>query len=153
MIRTSAVALLLLTITFGYSQQLTNTDCIAATPICQNSYSEDVVPLNEGIFDNEINRDINCMGDGEVKVIWYSFTVNNSGQFGFVIEPNVADADYDWSLFNLTNNNCSDIFNSPSLVVSCNAAGSPRGTLGCNGLTGATGANNINIQGGGCGVT
>ncbi|MDV7393754.1 hypothetical protein RZS08_20420, partial [Arthrospira platensis SPKY1] len=71
-----------------------------------------------------------------------------SGNFGFLITPNDPNDDYDWSLFNITTASCEDIYDDPSLVVSCNAAGG--GT--CNGNTGATGATSYNNQGGGCGA-
>lgn len=131
----------------SYSQVITNTDCIGATPVCANIYMENIVPKNEGFFPNEINDDISCTSV-EVKNIWYTFTVNKTGKFGFVIQPNSADADYDWSLFNLTNASCRDIATNERLVVSCNAAGD----VLCQGDTGATGATSYDIQGGGCGA-
>ncbi len=131
-----------------YSQGASNLDCIGATPVCVDMFDENIVPADEGLFPNEINTSINCGGAGEVKAIWYIFTVNRSGDFGFVISPASPSADYDWSLFNLTNASCADIFDDPSLVVSCNAAGD----TGCQGMTGATGGSIFSIQGGGCGA-
>jgi gliding motility-associated-like protein len=128
-------------------QVASNLDCIGATPVCVDMFNEDIVPANEGRFPNEINTSINCGGGPEIKAIWYIFTVNRSGDFGFLISPASPTADYDWSLFNLTNASCADIFDDPSLVVSCNAAGGP----GCQGMTGASGATNFRIQGGSCG--
>lgn len=120
-------------------------DCLGAIPICQQIYTETLSPSGEGNYPNEINPNISCTV-GELDCIWYSFTVDQSGQFGFLITPNDLNDDYDWSLFNITNASCSDIYNDPSLVVSCNAAG---GGV-CDGLTGATGASIYSIQGGGC---
>lgn len=135
----------------GFGQTITNTDCIGATPVCANIYVENVVPQDEGFFPNEITDDISCTSV-ETKNIWYTFTVNQSGKFGFLIKPNRADADYDWSLFNLTNASCRDIATNPDLVVSCNAAGSLPPDPTCNGDTGATGATRFDIQGGACGA-
>lgn len=127
------------------AQQATIRDCIGAIPVCANTYTENVVPADEGIISDEINGNISCMF-GEVLVIWYTFTVNESGKFGFLIEPNNANADYDWSLFNITNASCSDIRNDGSLQVSCNAAGD----VNCQGDTGANGGSSYDEQGGGC---
>lgn len=130
------------------SAQITNTDCIGATAICNNIYVESIVPADNGLFPSEINPQISCGGGGEVLNIWYTFTVNKTGKFGFLIQPNDPFADYDWTLFNLTRASCNDIFFDPNLLVSCNAAGD----VGCQGDTGATGANSFNVQGGNCGA-
>ena len=120
-------------------------DCLGAIPICEQIYSETLSPSGDGNYNNEINSGISCTV-GELNSIWYSFTVDQTGQFGFLITPNDINDDYDWSLFNITNATCADIFTDQSLVVSCNAAG---GNV-CDGLTGATGASIYSIQGGGC---
>ncbi|MBK7336732.1 MAG: hypothetical protein IPJ00_11390 [Saprospirales bacterium] len=127
------------------AQNPTIQDCLGAIPICQQIYVENASPTGSGNFPNEINTSINCTA-GELNSIWYTFTVNQSGNFGFLLTPmNITD-DYDWSLFNITNASCGDIDNNQSLMVSCNAAGG--GT--CNGLTGATGGTTYNVQGAGC---
>ena len=124
-------------------------DCLGAIPICQQIYSETLSPTGDGNYNNEVNPNNNCT-EGEINSIWYKFTVDQSGDFGFLITPNDLNDDYDWSLFNITNASCSDIFTNQSLMVSCNAAGSFPPNNTCNGLTGATGASIYNIQGGGC---
>lgn len=119
-------------------------DCIGAIPICQKIYVESQAPEGRGNID-EINPDFNCMRV-ESNSIWYSFTVNNSGNFGFLLTPKAATDDYDWALFNLTNASCGDLYTDPSLIVSCNAAGG--GT--CDGPTGANGNTSFSVQGAGC---
>lgn len=119
-------------------------DCLGAIPVCQQIYVEDQAPVGDGNIHDEIQG--TCM-DGEKNVTWYSFTVNQTGDFGFVLTPNDPNDDYDWALFDITNASCGDIPNDPSLVVSCNAAGNTE----CHGPTGATGDSNYNIQGAGCG--
>ena len=84
--------------------------------------------------------------DNEINSIWYIFTVNQSGDFGFVLTPNDLNDDYDWALFNITNGTCADIFTDVTMQVSCNAAGGGS----CNGITGADGSTNNNNQGAGC---
>ncbi len=133
---------------FSLSAQITNTDCIGATPVCNDVYEEIIVPTDEGFFPNEINPDISCI-QVEIKNIWYSFTVNRTGKFGFIIKPNNASVDYDWSMYNLTNASCADIFSDRSLLVSCNSAGGPL----CEGDTGANGGSSFSKQGGNCGAT
>ncbi len=101
--------------------------------------------MGVGNYDDEINDNWNCI-KYESNTIWYTFTVNQSGDFGFVLVPNNLDDDYDWVLFNITNAACDDLNDDPSLIVSCNAAGG----LSCHGPTGATGDSEYNNQGFGC---
>ncbi len=132
------------------AQAPTIQDCLGAISVCEQVYTETIVRDGSGLYDNEIDNDISCMQNDE-RSIWYTFTVNKTGDFGFLITPDNATDDYDWALYNLTNARCEDIRRDPSLLVSCNAAGSAPGeTPSCNGLTGATGQSNFNIQGGGC---
>ncbi|MBK7335314.1 MAG: hypothetical protein IPJ00_03775 [Saprospirales bacterium] len=139
---------LMLTLSFsGKGQIPTNQDCLGAIPVCQQIYSETLSPSGDGNYNNEINTSISCTA-GELNSIWYTFTVDQSGNFGFLLTPNDINDDYDWSLFNITTASCEDIFSNQNLIVSCNAAGG--GT--CDGLTGATGGTNFDIQGAGCGV-
>lgn len=130
--------------------QPTIQDCAGAISICQPIYVENTSPSGMGNVPNEINSHNNpggfvCMAD-ERNSIWYRFTVDNTGDFGFLIKPNDPDDDYDWALFNITNADCSQITSDASLMVSCNAAGGGQ----CDGDTGANGGSNFNIQGGGC---
>lgn len=119
-------------------------DCLGAISVCQQVYEESESPSGGGNL-LEINNTFNCM-QVESNSIWYTFTVNQSGNFGFVLTPNNSLDDYDWSLFDITNANCEDLFNDPELIVSCNAAG---GT-GCIGATGATGDTSFDNQGFNC---
>lgn len=128
------------------AQTPTVQDCFGAIPVCQQVYSETTSASGDGNYPSEVSTNFTCTA-GELNSIWYSFTVNNSGDFGFLITPNNSNDDYDWVLYNITNITCDEISNSPSSVVSCNAAGGGS----CNGETGATGQTNFNNQGGGCG--
>ena len=127
------------------AQTPTVQDCFGAIPVCQQIYSETTSPSGDGNYSNEVSTNFTCTA-GELNSIWYSFTVNNSGDFGFLITPNNLNDDYDWVLYNITDITCDEISNSPSSVVSCNAAGGGS----CNGATGATGQTNSSDQGGGC---
>lgn len=144
------IAFMLFTASLLPAQAPTVQDCLGAIPICQPVYTENQVLPGGGNYPNEVNSFISCL-DGEDYSIWYTFTVHESGDFGFVLTPNNSLDDYDWALFNITNADCDDIYNNSSLLVSCNAAG---GTAfnpnACSGPTGATGASSYDIQGAGC---
>lgn len=114
------------------SQVPNNQDCLAAIPICQNVYSTTISYSGEGNYPNEINSGSSCLLSGELNDVWYTFTVQQSGNLNFLITPNNSADDYDWAVYNLTNNNCSDIFTNPGLEVSCNFSATP-GTTGPNG--------------------
>ncbi|MEN0005654.1 MAG: gliding motility-associated C-terminal domain-containing protein [Bacteroidota bacterium] len=124
--------------------QASTADCLGAIPICQRVYVETNSPSGGGDV-LEINPSLNCMRV-ETNSVWYSFTVNNSGDFGFLLTPNNPSDDYDWALFDITNATCDDLFDNPDLIVSCNAAGNDP----CAGPTGANGGSSYNNQGFGC---
>lgn len=138
-----AVVLVLTCGTRLSAQTPNSQDCFGATPMCQSTYSEANSPVGTGNYPDEINNAISCLGGGEVAGQWYTFTVQNSGQFCFSIVPNNLANDYDWAVFNLTNATCADIFNTASLQVSCNFSG-VSGVTGANGLSGVQ--NNPCIQ-------
>lgn len=143
--KNSIIAILTVCTFSIYAQVPTVQDCLGAVAVCQEIFVEDLSFSGDGNYNNEINTSISCTA-GELNSIWYTFTVNNSGDFGFVITPNNLDDDYDWALFDITNASCEDIFNDPTLQVSCNASGGN----GCHGATGATGATVWDEQGAGC---
>jgi gliding motility-associated-like protein len=139
-----------------FAQKPTIQDCLGAIPICTEVYEEADSPTGDGNYHNEINGShiggTSCMA-AELNSIWYTFTVNNSGDFGFVLTPNDPHDDYDWALFDITYAHCQDIFSLSSLEVSCNAAGSSiSDNFLCNGPTGANGKSFYSTQGGGCGL-
>ncbi|PCJ89352.1 MAG: hypothetical protein COA57_02335 [Flavobacteriales bacterium] len=111
-------------------------DCDGAIAVCQNVYSETTSFSGTGNIPNEINSSISCLGSGEKNDVWYVFTVQTAGNLCFTITPNVTADDYDWAVFDLTNANCSDIFNNVALEVSCNYSGTS-GATGANGNAGA----------------
>ncbi len=129
------------------AQTPTIQDCLGAIPICQEVYQETQAPVGMGNYPDEINPAISCLAD-ERNAIWYTFTVSESGNFGFILTPNDTDDDYDWSLFDITNADCSQIRTMRSLIASCNSAGG----VSCHGDTGADGSTPYDIQGAGCGA-
>ena len=126
---------------FLFAQVPTVQDCGAAIPICKNTYSTVVSYYGMGNYPNEVNLN-NCLYlGGEANSVWYTFTVQTSGKFSFVLTPNTASDDYDWGVFNMTNANCSDISSNSNLLVSCNASGNT-GPTGASSARGGTSNSN-----------
>ncbi|MEZ4995584.1 MAG: gliding motility-associated C-terminal domain-containing protein [Saprospiraceae bacterium] len=128
----------------NYAQNASVQDCLGAIPVCQQVYVEDTSPVGFGDFD-EVDPVINCVGR-EQNSIWYVFTVDNDGKFGFLLTPNDLSDDYDWALFNITNASCAEVLTNADLLISCNSAGSGS----CDGVTGATGDSQYHYQGSNC---
>ncbi len=143
----------LCTSNFLLAQTPTVQDCLGAIPICAETYTEVNSPTGAGNYLNEISGTSQggiCCMSSESNSIWYTFTVNQSGNFGFTLTPNNLSDDYDWALFDITNGSCADIFNDPDMQVSCNAAGGGANDE-CDGVTGANGGSSYNNQGANCG--
>lgn len=124
---------------FGFGSlhaQAPEQDCINAIPVCQNVYVQSNSYADEGLNPNEINFNTSCLESGEQNDVWYIFTVQIGGMLNFTIFPNNTANDYDWAVYDLTNNTCSDIATTPSLEVSCNYASRP-GATGPNLIGGA----------------
>ena len=117
------------------AQVPTNQDCLGAIAICQNTFTESNAYSGTGNYLNEIDTVTSCLKSGEKNDVWYTFSVQTSGSLCFTITPNLASDDYDWAVFDLTNNGCADIATTPSLEVSCNYAPNP-GPTGPNNLGG-----------------
>ncbi len=113
-------------------------DCINATPVCNSLYNQPVINYPPDNIPNEINPSSSCLSSGEDNGVWYTFTVQTPGFLAFNIIPYDNTDDYDWALFDLTNNVCSDIFGNASLEISCNYSNS----ITNNGITGANGGPN-----------
>ncbi|MBL4755539.1 MAG: SprB repeat-containing protein, partial [Flavobacteriales bacterium] len=126
---------LLFWITFRAQAQPNAQDCLGAIAICQPIFAESNAYSGTGNVPNEINTATSCLGDGEKNDVWYTFTVQTSGDLCFTITPNLVSDDYDWAVYNLTTAACSDIFGNGSLEISCNFS-SVTGATGPNGLTG-----------------
>jgi hypothetical protein len=85
--------------------------------------------------------------DGEKNDVFYIITVQTSGILRFTLTPNNQQNDYDWSLFNMTNAGCDQIYtNAVALQVSCNSYGVWLSYNGPTGINTALG-NNLNCNG------
>jgi len=120
----------------GHAQVPTTQDCLGAIPVCDYVYTEPFTATGSGNYPNEINPNQNCPNscmDGEKNSRWYQWTVVQSGLLRLRITPQVQTDDYDWAVYNLTNNYCNEIYNNAIVMQkSCNAAGgaSHQGTTG-----------------------
>jgi gliding motility-associated-like protein len=122
-------------------------DCLGAIAVCQNVYSEANAYSGTGNIPNEINSGPSCLGSGEKNDVWYTFTTQTAGNVCFTIDPNNNSDDYDWAVYDLTSNSCSDIYNNSALEVSCNYSGTS-GNTGPNGLAGSQNEPCIPVQAG-----
>ncbi|MEM7371288.1 MAG: gliding motility-associated C-terminal domain-containing protein [Bacteroidota bacterium] len=134
------IPLLLIALLIGgtsLAQIPSNQDCDGSIPVCQDIYFQANSFSGSGNYPNEINGALSCLFTGEFNSVWYTFTVQTSGDVCFTIIPNNSGDDYDWAVFNLTNANCGDIATDSSLEVSCNydpLGGNPQ--TGPNGMAG-----------------
>jgi len=110
-------------------------DCLGALPVCQPVYTTTNSYTGCGNVCPEIHNNSNCplCMDGETNDVFYIITVQTSGILRFTLTPNNSNNDYDWSVFNMTNSDCSQLYpQATSLQVSCNSYGA----MGYNGPTG-----------------
>ncbi|MBI5218116.1 MAG: hypothetical protein HY958_04220 [Bacteroidia bacterium] len=103
-------------------------DCFGSVPLCTATYST-TQPYTSGGNINELATTTSwvCLLTGEHYSKWFTFTVGASGNLWFSV--NTAD-DYDWALYNLSNNTCEDIFTGLA-PVRCNYSATA-GNTGCN---------------------
>jgi hypothetical protein len=123
-------------------------DCLGAIPVCQAVYSTTASYTGHGNVYPEIHANSLCplCMDGEKNDVFYIITVQTSGILRFTLTPNNPANDYDWSLFNMTNAGCDQLYpQATSLQVSCNSWGVP-GTNGPTGINTSLG-NNLNCNG------
>ncbi|MFZ4785073.1 MAG: gliding motility-associated C-terminal domain-containing protein [Flavobacteriales bacterium] len=103
-------------------------DCNGAIVLCDDVYSEESASFTTGdVFEFTGT----CNNFLEQSSVWYTFTVQQDGVLAFTLTPNNANDDYDWGLFDITENGCAGI-GSTSPEVSCNSWG----VVGVNGATG-----------------
>jgi gliding motility-associated-like protein len=124
----------------GFAQSIS--DCEGAIILCDDFYSEEAASLNTGSVYEFTG---NCNQFLEQSSVWYSFTVQSSGELSFVLSPNNPNDDYDWGLFNISNGGCAGIGTASSPEVSCNSWGTlfpPNGATGISSANGGTGNSN-----------
>ena len=129
----------------GVAQTPTDQDCLGAIPVCTGYYYQANSYTGSGNYPNEIptagSCPGNCMNSGEKNCVWYYITVQSNGTMGFLLTPNNNSDDYDWVVYDLTNNRCEDIYSmAGQLQVSCNWSGT-------SGATGPNGGSTVSCQG------
>lgn len=114
-----------------------NSDCNTAISVCSGVYTESNSPAGTGnVFEVAPGS---CQTSGEFNSAWYVFTAQEDGSFGFILEPNSVNDDYDWSVYNITDNGCAGIGTGASPEVSCNSYGENSGVQGATGISTAMG--------------
>jgi hypothetical protein len=109
-------------------------DCDNAIPVCQQSYSQGTSYTGHGTI-QEVNG--TCLSTQETNSVWYTFTVQNSGTFTFLLN---TSNDYDYALYDITNIGCVGV---PSATpVRCNYSA----TYGSTGLTLPTQGGNLSYN-------
>jgi gliding motility-associated-like protein len=116
-------------------------DCNSAVSVCDFVYDENNSPAGTGAVVEAAPG--SCQTGGEFNSAWYIFSPQTDGLFGFVLQPNDLDDDYDWSLFDITDNGCAGINTGASPEISCNSygefAGTPNGPTGISTADGGSG--------------
>lgn len=98
-----------------------------AFPVCGTSvFQQTTVPLC-------VSHDIavpGCSGAQyqDKNPYWYKFTCFETGTLGFLIAPANPSDDYDWQLYDITNESPDAVFSNPALVVTGNWAGTAGST-------------------------
>jgi len=104
----------------GDSQVPTEQDCLGAILLCDPIYTTSNPAFGQGNYPNETGPGT-CQIQGELNSLWLKFSVVSSGDLAFTIYP-VSNMDYDWALYNLTNDSCADVLTNGSLLASCNSS-------------------------------
>ncbi len=114
-----------------------SSDCNTAVSVCNPVYTENDSPSGTGnVFESAPGT---CQTGGEFNSAWYVFTAQQAGVISFILQPNNNNDDYDWSLFNITENGCGGINNGTSPEVSCNSWGTTGAAQGPTGISNAEG--------------
>lgn len=118
------------------AQTTSSSDCNGSIQLCGGNYTETSSPTGTG---NTYEFTGTCNLNLESSSIWYTFTVQESGNMSFILDPANDLDDYDWGMFNITAGGCAGINaqNGSSPEVACNSYGN----FGFNGPTGISTAN------------
>jgi gliding motility-associated-like protein len=92
-----------------------------AFPVCGTT---DFKQLSVAICgDKEVPGPCNTALITDKNPYWYKFTCYTSGTLGFTITPANLGDDYDWQIFDVTNQPPSAVYSKSSLFVACNWSG------------------------------
>ncbi len=122
-------------VTFSFAQA-PEQDCLHAIRVCQSVYVQNNAYQGFGQNQELSAANNTCLQDNETNSSWYIFTAHNTGVLELQINPLLANDDYDFVVFDLTNKSCEDISNGSLAPVRCNYA-SAHGSTGLkSGYTG-----------------
>jgi hypothetical protein len=113
-------------------------NCSGALPVCKATYVQNKPYQGAGSIE-DILPDSTCLKQGERNSVWYTFTVQSGGTFGFEL---VVDHDYDFALYDITNISCDKIPTSQPVRCNYSSAQGPRTGLDPN----RTFAGNISVD-------
>lgn len=97
---------------------------ISAIPVCGSEPFTINTPTYCGITDIPVP----CAGGFSYQNTnpnYFRMACFSSGTLGFLINPSVSTANYDWQLFDITSRNPFDIFTDQNAFVACNWSGEP----------------------------
>lgn len=78
-------------------------NCSAAIPVCAQTYTQNTSYTGVGTIDEVKNT---CLKSGEKNSVWYVFTTQTAGNFGFTIN---TVKDYDYAIYDITTMGCEGI--------------------------------------------
>jgi hypothetical protein len=99
----------------------TSKDCSGAIKVCNNIMQQQFIKSGAGKKTGEIGAN-SCISHGELNSTWYTFTINKSGDLQFLITPYNKTDDFDFVLYNTTQEKCVDLSDSNAAVVACNGS-------------------------------
>jgi len=94
----------------------------SAFPVCAiDTFTQESVPECNG----NILQAPGCTNTPlkDLNPYYYKFTCYKTGTLSFEIRPRNSGDDYDWQIFDITNQSPNDIYTVPSLFVACNWSG------------------------------
>ncbi|HEY8403591.1 MAG TPA: gliding motility-associated C-terminal domain-containing protein [Flavobacteriales bacterium] len=128
---------LLIVVAVPFASRAQNGDCSTAISVCNSIYQETNSPVGTGnVYEVAPGS---CQTGGEFNSAWYIFTAQEDGPLSFILQPNNNNDDYDWSLFDITDNGCAGINSGASPELSCNSYGILFGVPGPTGISTAMG--------------
>lgn len=129
-------------------------DCFDAINVCSSTYVQNTSYSGTG-FEDEVPSGTSCLGNEEVNSVWYTFTATSSGSLEFQLNPLNPNDDYDFALYDLTNDSCTGISAGLNLPLSCNysagAGSTGLSSVGIGNNNGSSDSNQnqpINVQAG-----
>jgi hypothetical protein len=129
--------ILLLTFNCSFSQLNISEDCPTATRICDVTQSYYFETEGPGSIDDAYGAmNVFCINDAgwtqwENLASWFIFTPQYSGEFGFLVCPEIQTDEWNWALF--VNPSCTDL-NNVSSWLSCNVQPPAAVVQGCTGI-------------------